>query len=120
MSSFFDPYIGYVPSGQLLIGQDPTVNWEAIGFGANGRPNPMGTMTINICSSGNGGVTKLGAIQLAAGDILSIIAANSNAPKTFNFSLQEVAICSGDNNGNTQEARMVILASQIYPMAPST
>jgi hypothetical protein len=125
-NSFFDPYVGFVPSGQLVIGQDPTVNWEAIGFGQNGRPNGMGTLTINICSSGNGSFTKMASLQIAAGDLLTIMAANQNAPgnngaddKTFNFALTEVAVCSGDDSGNTQEARMVIWASQMYLPPPS-
>jgi hypothetical protein len=114
-NTFLDPFIGYVPSGQIVVGGDPTVNWEAIGFGANGRPNPFGLMTINLCSSGDGAFTKVASLQIAAGDILSIMTANQNSPTGFVLSLREVAVCSGDNAGNTQEARMVILGSQIYP-----
>lgn len=132
MPSFFDPYIGYTNSGLLLIGKNPTVNWEAIGFGEGGRPNIMGTLTINFCVSGDNNlpstsgqsgaaaINMIASVGLAAGDLVNIVTGSTNAPKFFNFSFKEVAVCSGDGKGNSQEARMMILASQIYPAPPTS
>lgn len=124
-NSLLPTQIGFVPrsqdgtqQSQLVFGQNTTGTWEAIGLGAQGRPDPLESIRVNI--STNLGTTTPAVpitINIDAVSAMAIIAANPNAPKVFGFTMQEVATCETDANGNTSEKRRMALISQAYPKA---
>lgn len=113
----FNPtQIGYTPTGsvcgsQVVIGKDMTSSWEAIGYGAAGRPDPLDRLYINISQiSGVNPPVRKATVAFDVKSLLNIIAANPNAPTTgFYFAFRELQVC----NGSTTQA-MTFLASQPY------
>lgn len=108
--------IGYIQSGvrgpiftpsEVVIGRDVTGSWEAAGFGAQGRPDALQKITINL--SPQDGLDLPGKIIIDVQDVLSIMDDNDNAPDNMYFRLTEVSICESG-----VEKRMVVLASQTY------
>ena len=118
--SFLPPQIGFVPSGtnqtsHVVIGRDITGSWEAVGFGPDGRPDIAQQIRFNLVNRvSDTEFTQPIQIVLDTFDLVVLLNSNPNAPEVFYISAREVAICSGDDNGNTTEARMVVLASQPY------
>lgn len=115
--------IGYVPysSGNSLVsnlvfGRNTTGSWEAVGFGSQGRPDPLNQLAINLTDTRpSASISMPGIINIDVSDLLSVInAAGSQAPHQFSFKMREVAVCE-ENNGVSTEKRMMVLASQTYP-----
>ncbi len=109
---------GYLPTGvgttagtsTLYFGRDTTAIYDAIGLGADGRPDYLSIVQIPLVQrSALGVLTKQGTITLDVGAIVSGRAANSNMPTNLNLILKEVAVCD-----EGVEKRMVIVASQTY------
>lgn len=125
MNSVLPTQIGYVPASadgtqqsQLVFGKNSTGSWEAVGLGAQGRPDLLQAIQVFITAnpqSQNPSVPV--TINIDATSALAIIAANPNAPTVFGFTMQEVATCETDANGNTSEKRRMALISQAYPKA---
>lgn len=126
-NTFFPTQIGTTPSGyqggsQVIIGRDLRVSWEAVGFGAGGRPDALENFVINISQlSGVAPIqsSKLngwrGQISLNVNDLVNIMKTNpAIAASGFNMKFREVSVCEQVGDG-TQEMKMLILASQTYP-----
>lgn len=119
-SSLYPPNIGFIPiSGQgstpqtptITLGRDVSVTWEAIGFGAGGRPDYIKTVIINLTDNTVIATpTKKAAISINVADVLTIIAGNTNATAAaLTFKLREVDVC---DDGTAK--KMMILASATY------
>lgn len=122
MNTIFPTQIGYTPRSsdgsqpsQLVFGKNINVNWEAVGLGTNGRPDPLEAVSINITLTQGGVTTQPLIITIVANDLITIMT-NPNAPATFEMKLREVAVCEDTNNDGTAdtEKRMVILGSATY------
>lgn len=107
--------VSYTPTGSayqstVVIGRQIGATWEAIGFGAQGRPDYLERLVINLTTP-SGGLSQKGSITMDVGSIINVIAANPFAPASgFQISLREVLVCDA---GTTK--KMMILASQTYP-----
>lgn len=129
--------IGFTPpdftssgSSQIIIGRDTTSAWEAIGYGSGARPDVLQTFIVNLSfpqninapyDPVNNPLVTTAQISLDVTDIVTAYTSNpTNFPSNLTLYLQEVAVCSGDGNGNTQEARMIIIGSQQYLPAPGS
>ncbi len=120
-NSILPTQVGFIPSGmhptngfqssQLVFGKNITGGWQAVGFGIDGQPDVLQGLTINISSNQTVPVATPIVVRMRPEDIVAIILANPNAPSDFNFTFKEVAICDGGI-----EKRMVVLASQVYPV----
>lgn len=99
---------------QIFIGKDITAQWEAVGFGSQGRPDAVENVILNLTLITNsaGGPSKKATISLKASDINSILKGNTNIPNPVTLSLMEVDVC---NNGTA--AKMLVISS--VPYAPA-
>lgn len=115
--TFHPTQIGYTPTGsaygsQVVIGRNMSAgNWEAIGFGAAGRPDPVERVYFNLSQiSGVNPAVQKATIAIDTKSLLNIITANPNAPTTgFYFSFRELQVC----DGGVLKA-MAFLSSQPY------
>lgn len=127
-NSFYPPQIGFIPSGnnqdsRVIIGRNPNVGWDAIGFGQYGRPDTLQQFELFITASSGDQLgyqtTPLAAtVLIDARSMFSVISTNPLAPQTgFFFSMREVSVCELDNSTPpvSTERKMMILASQTYP-----
>ena len=117
-NSFYPSQIGFIPTGvaspnntsTIYLGRNVDVAWEAVGFGAQGRPDYLETININLTKIDGATQTRLGTISMNVSDIQDIIDGNSNAQAAaLTLSLREVAVC---DNGTARA--MIILASDPY------
>lgn len=141
MNTVLPTQIGYTPTGsasgaQLVIGRNTTANWEAIGFGNDGRPDANERLVINLTYIDKSFVEpKLihaGTAYLDANSLFKIIQqsitksnagvkeSNGNPIKkidSFEFSLKEVFVCEDtDGDGVADlERSMLVFASQTFP-----
>lgn len=122
MNSPIQTQIGFTqrnPAGtqqsQLVFGRDVDVTWEAVGFGSQGRPDPLDKLTINIVRVANGLTTSRITLTMLASDVDSILT-NPNAPALLALKLREVRVCEDTNNDGTADTEkcMVILGSDTY------
>ena len=123
-NSFFPPQIGFVPKGtvatpqtsQLVLGNNGSNTWEAVGFGPNGRPDYLESFFINLAQGSSSNV--IACFSLSATGIQAVVAAanNQSLAKTaaLDFRLREVMVCDGGVTKN-----MMILASATYPTGTS-
>lgn len=96
---------------QIYLGKDLNVNFEAVGLGADGRPDELQALKIHLSQGG----VALGAIYLDVTDIIALKQSNSNIPSELFLKLTEVSVCESDTaTGETTEKRMVILGSPTY------
>lgn len=118
MPSFYPSNIGFLPTGAngvaqtstLYFGRDIAATYDAIGFGAGGRPDYVSIVQIPLVQRAvDGTLTKQGTITLDVGAIVSGRASNSNLPSNLNLVLKEVAVCDAG-----VAKRMMIVASQTY------
>lgn len=141
MNTVLPTQIGYIPlpsvnisgsaSGQITVVGNPstegvssvvmgrsTGSWEAVGVGKGGRPDILNNLLINLTNSTvSGGLTMPGIVNIDVQDLVSVIASRgSRAPKQFNFKMREVSVCEQNDAGNSEEKKMMILASQTYPL----
>ena len=119
MNSFFPPQIGYIPTGTattlnvstIYLGRDITQTWEAIGFGAQGRPDYLQVVQIPLTNVNNdGSLTQKGSITLNVAAIISGAVNRPQFPANINLNCREVLVC---NNGVTQA--MLVIGSAPYP-----
>ena len=105
---------GTASQSQVIIGKDITLSWDCVGFGGQGRPDPVENVILNltIITNAPNGPQKLGQISFNASDIAAIISNNTNAPTPILMKLTEVDVCS-----NGTPMKMIVLAST--PYAPS-
>lgn len=120
-NSIFPSQIGFIPSGtnnqksQLIFGRNITGGWEAVGPGWGGRPDGLEAVSIYLSNGLTSSSPTLPCIiTIDTTALETIIAANTNAPKVFSFSLQEAATCETDTNGASTEKRRMFLMSQSY------
>ena len=119
-SSMLPTQLGYTPpestnGSQLVLGKDITiVDFEAVGLGKGGRPDILNTLIINITNNGQ----KIVSISINGSDMAVLIAQNENIPKNMTMRIKEAAICEQDDQGNTTEKRIWILASDSYAPVP--
>lgn len=122
-SSVFPPQMGFLPSGsnqasQLILGRNTTGTYEGIGVGAGGRPDSVESIQVYVTANLQTPTPTVPlTITIDATSALAIIASNPNAPTVFGFTMQEVATCETDANGQTSEKRRMALISQAYPKA---
>jgi len=124
--SVFTPQMGFIPSGanqdsRVIVGQNPNVTWEAIGFGQRGRPDTLQQFEIFLTAISGDQTSVLtsgplmATILMDCSSMYNTIANNPTAPTTgFFFSMREVSVCE-NVAGNSVERKMMILASQTYP-----
>ena len=118
-NSFFPTQIGFIPpsgnTGQfnistVVLGGNAGTTWEAVAFGAAGRPDYLETLYINLSKQTNGIPTRIASISLNVSGVQAIIAADSNAgAAALNMQIREVAVCVSGVAKN-----MMILASSPY------
>lgn len=117
-SSFFPPQVGFIPTGTttgvlnstVYLGRNVDVTWEAIGFGAQGRPDYLQTLYMNLTKVQGTTKTRLATLKFDVADIQTIINADSAATAAaLTFKLRQVSVC--DNGTNK---KMIILASDTY------
>lgn len=123
-NTFYPTQIGFVPSGsapnssKIVIGRNITGSWEAVGFGADGRPDTLNNFVINFTYTNAGQARKLGDVTLNAGDLYTIMNPLPNkqsyAPSNIELTFKEVSICELGDDGESVERKMIVLASQTY------
>lgn len=128
MNSLLPTQIGFIPgvdgsgeqvknqTSELVLGRNVTGDWEAIGFGKNGRPDYLEKVTLNIAYR-MGDNTKVLPLRITidANVVYDIWMNNADTPSDgFNLITKEVAVCETDDEGNSTEKRMIILASETY------
>lgn len=118
MQPLFPAQIGFIPKkegqkSEIIIGKDVSVEYEAIGFGADARPEELNSLTINISDGSVTPSVKKLSIKIDIADVLAIIAANPSVPSNLTVSLKEASVCEVVGE-ETVEKRMLILASQTY------
>ena len=119
MSSILNPQEGYTQTGigsplqsQTIIGRDKFLQWEAVAFGPQGRPDYTEGIRFNltlISGQANNAYLKMGSISFSANDISAIIDNADTLIAPVALQLVEVMVC---NNG--QSGRMIILGSPVY------
>lgn len=118
MNTFHPTNIGFVPTGaagvaqtsSVYIGRDISSTYDAIGFGANGRPDYVQLVKIPLTQrAADGTLTKQGTITLDVSALVTARSSNPNIPSSLELVLREVAVC--DNGTNK---RMMIVASATY------
>lgn len=108
--------LGFTPTGssqgsQFFIGRNVNVDWEGVGVGSDGRPDPLDRMYIYFTSGVGDIPIQWGHIDLDVSQFLETIAANPNAPTTgFQLAMRQVLVCDAGVTKN-----MMIIASQTYP-----
>lgn len=116
--SFFPSQIGFIPTGSagvvktssLYLGRDPSLAWEAVGFGLQGRPDYLQTLVINLTKLQAGVPTIVGTLTLNVQDLQDIITANANATTpALNMKLRQVSVCDAG-----VAKKMMIIASSTY------
>ncbi len=123
-NSLLPTQIGSIASGlnssdvfqpsKVVIGNNITGGFQAVGFGTNGSPSILQDLVINITTNQQYPTTSPIIIRINADD-LSSITSNPNAPLDFVIKIKEVSICEVDDITNESvEKRMVVLASQTY------
>ena len=129
-NSIVPSQIGYTSPGsdlrsQIYLGRDTFVNFEAIGLGANQRPDALQSLKINISKIVNYGksdqlIETRGSIYLDIDDIIKIQSSDyypsteDGGAENLMLQLKEVSVCEQDKDGNSVEKRMVIIGSQTY------
>jgi len=119
-NTFYPTQVGFTPSGsfqgsQVIIGRNIDVQWEAIGFGAGGRPDPVNNMVINLTFTANNGTAlRVGEVRLNAEELFDIAIENNLQDDTIELTFREISVCETDDEGNASEKKMIILASQTY------
>ncbi len=113
--------IGFIPTGangtvktsSLYLGKNVDVTWEAVGLGAQGRPDYLQVVNLNltkVVGTSNPILTRLGTISFDVSDLQTIIAGNSNATAAaLTFKLREVDVCD-----STTARKMMVLSSLPY------
>jgi len=122
MRTLLPTQIGTVPSGsnasypsQIQVGRIIASNDGNFGFGAGGRPDFV--EKFKICLTQNSSTDKTintnlidyATISIDVSDLVTIVAANSNAAAALNFTLKQVDVCEGG-----VAKKMMILASPTY------
>ena len=98
---------------QLYLGKNVSVDFEAVGAGAGGRPDALAAVKIHLSQDG----TALGAIYLDVSDIIALKDANENIPSELFLRLRQVSVCEiNEATGEGEEKNMVVLASATYPI----
>jgi len=119
-NTFYPTQIGFTPSGsangsQIIIGRNIDVSWEAVGFGAEGRPDITQNMVINLTFEAIDGTTlRVGEVKLNAKELFDIAVENNLQDEVIEISFKEISICETDDEGNSTEKKMMILASKPY------
>lgn len=119
-NSFFPTQIGFIPpSGgshtgynvsTVVLGGNAGTTWEAVAFGAAGRPDYLETLYINLSKQTNGVPTRIASISLNVSGVQAIIAADSNAgAAALNMQIREVAVCQSG-----VAKKMLVICSQPY------
>lgn len=113
MNSFYSPQIGFTQSGngnqsKIVLGRSVGATWEAVGFGAQGRPDVLEVLQINLATP-SGTLSQKGRIDIDVSHLVSIIDGNVNAPNPMVFQMREFDVCD-----NGQPKKVVILASANY------
>lgn len=112
-NTFFPTNIGYRPTGAngtagvstFVMGKTQTGTFEGAGFGAQGRPDPLQVVEINLTSPNDGFPFQKGSIVINVEDLMNIV----GGPSRYYMTLKEVTVCDG---GTTKKA--VVLMSQTY------
>lgn len=119
--TFFPTQVGYTPTGsaygsQIVLGRNLNTTWEAIGFGQQGRPDPLERVYMNLSQiSGLSTAAQKAVVAFDVKSLLNILAARPLAPTTgFYFAFREYLVC---DNGTTKAA--VFLSSQPYATGAS-
>lgn len=117
-NSFFPPQVGFIPTGlnstrynsSVVLGRNGNVQWEAVGFGADGRPDNLEYFNIYLTNVSGVNPAVRGAISMNVGDIQTIIDGNSNATAAaLTFKLREVDVCD-----SSVAKKMIFLATEPY------
>lgn len=118
--------LGYTPTGSayqstVVIGRNVNATWEAVGFGAEGRPDYLERLTINLTSPSGASLVRKGVVNIDVGALVQAINANPFAPSTgFQFAFREVSVCEvPDGSSSAVERRMMVIASQTYATGAS-
>jgi hypothetical protein len=94
---------------RVYIGRDVSVSFEAAGLGEGGRPDGIDALRIHIGQGDTQGI-----IYLDITDVNQIIAASQIKGNLF-LKLREVSVCQvNDATGDSEEKKMVVLASEPY------
>lgn len=106
---------------QIILGRDMSVSFEGIGLGAQGRPDILETLKINICInsgvSGNASSTaqKIASFNINCSDIRSLYTGNVNFPSAPEFKIREFSVCEiNDTTEESEERKVALFASQSY------
>lgn len=108
--------IGYTAPGsalrsQIYLGKQVTVDFEAVGLGAGGRPDELEALKIHISQNGQAQV----ALYIDVTDILALKASNPNLTGEVFLQLKKVSVCEvNDTTGESEEKGMIILGSSTF------
>ncbi len=110
MTTIYPTQIGYQPASyqgisSVTIGRTITGTYEGIGFGADGRPDYLNFLQINLANKVGAVITQKGTITMNVADLMAI----AGLPTNLNMTLKEVTVCELGVS-----KKMVILASQTY------
>lgn len=108
---------GSASNSQIVMGRDPTVTFEAVGLGAQGRPDYLQTVKINFSKAPSGSNTykQMGSVSFDVADVYSFFTGNLNVPQNLNIKFRQVSVCEvNDTTQETEERAMIILASQTF------
>ena len=114
--------IGSLPStstfgSTLVLGKDVTADFEAVGLGIDGRPDVLNLLQINLSQydpSSDGNLLPVVSFIIDPLDILELQKNNPAITSPIFLNFKEVAICETDDEGNSTEKRMIVLASDTY------
>jgi len=116
-NSILPTQLGYTAPGstlrsQIYLGKNVNADFEAVGVGADGRPDALQALKIHLTKEDG---TAIGAIYLDVTDIITLKEANSNIPTELFLKLVEVSVCEiNDTTQESEEKKMVVLGSPTY------
>lgn len=108
-------YTGSAAGSQIIIGRNVNSNFEAAGFGQNGRPDYLQNFEINITQkNGDEKLNRRGLVTIDVDSLMYYIN-NKYAPSSgIHFGVRELSVCEVNDAGVAEEKSMLVLCSQTY------
>jgi len=125
-NSIIPTQLGYsAPSSslgsQIFLGKDISIDFEAIGAGAEGRPDILESFKMNItlvsgaASNFTNTNIKIASFNITANDVRGLYTGNANFPANAEFRLRQFSVCEfNDVTQESEERNVALWACQTY------